>query len=376
MYKRLYLDILLKLKDDELIKIVSGIRRCGKSILLKQLAEELPDALYIDLEDYRNLHLRNGSELHEYVLNQQQKYILIDEIQFVDDFEDVVNSLRKHKSLYITGSNSFMLSSNMSTKLSGRYVSIVTYPFSFLEMEDFRNTSFDQYLLQGGMPTVSFEEDAEIRKLKLTSLIETIVINDILSYKCKVDPTLLKIILYYIVENIGSEISIRNITNTLKSKGVDTTHYKTTEIIDSLVESGTIYAINKYKIRGKERLVQNKKYYIADTAFTEMLDFQNYGANLENIVFTHLKREGFEIFFGDNEGQEVDFVAIRNDNIYYIQVSLSILDSNTYKREVTSLDGIIGRKILITKDNEKSQIRDDIEYYDIKQFLSNFKYHN
>lgn len=373
MYKRKYLELLLKLKDDELIKVVSGVRRCGKSVLLNQLAGELENALYIDLEDYANLELRDGANLHKYVLDNSAKYILIDEIQFVSDFEDVINSLRKHKSLYITGSNSHMLSSNLSTKLSGRYVSINTYPFSFEEMNDYKKTSFDDYLLTGGMPTVSFEYDATLRKMKLNSLVDTIVVNDILSYKNSIDANLLKIILYYVIENIGSEISMRNITNTLKSKGVNASQYKTTEIIDCLIESGTIYAINKYRVRGKERLVQNKKYYVVDTAFTQILDFVSLGANLENIVYIHLLKNDYEVFYGDNNGKEIDFVAFKHDKVYNIQVSLSVQEKSTYIREVSSLENTHGTNILITKDDESNLIRDDINYYHISEFLTTFK---
>lgn len=373
MYKRKYLDLLLKLKDDEHIKIVSGIRRCGKSVILSQLVDKLDNALYIDLENYINLELRDGAVLHRYVLDRPEKYILIDEIQFVSDFEDVINSLRKHKSLFVTGSNAFMLSSNLSTKLSGRYISIPTYPFSYDEMNDFLGTDFDTYLLQGGMPTVSFEQDQQLRKMKLSALVDTIIINDILSYKQSIDPNLLKIILYYIIENIGSEISIRNITNTLKSKGIQTSQYKTTEIIDSLIESGTIYAINKYRIRGKERLVQNKKYYIIDTAFTQILDFVSLGANLENIVYIHLMKKGYEVFYGDNNRKEIDFVIFKHNQISNIQVSLSIAEKDTYIREVSSLEDVIGRKILVTKNDEHQLIRDDLEYYSIQRFLSEFE---
>lgn len=371
MYKRKNIELLLKLKDDETIKVVSGIRRSGKSVMLSQLADELDEALYIDLEDYANLELRNGSNLHKYVLDRTEKYILIDEIQFVSDFEDVINSLRKHKSLYVTGSNAFMLSKNLSTKLSGRYIAIPTYPFAFNEVNDYIGSNFRTYLLNGGMPTVSFENDKQIRKMKLSTLVDTIVINDILSYKKSIDANLLKIILYYIVENIGSEISVRNITNTLKSKGVNTTQYKTTEIIDSLIESGTIYAINKYRVRGKERLVQNKKYYIVDTAFTQFLDFQSLGANLENIVYMHLLKNNYEVFYGDNDGKEIDFVAFKHGQTLNIQVSLSIADKNTYIREVSSLIGVSGTKILVTENDEAEFIRDDLDYYDILSFLNN-----
>lgn len=373
MYKRKYSNLLYKLRDDEQIKIVTGIRRCGKSVILSQLAESINDSLYIDLEDYRNLELRNGQKLHQYVLDQPQKYILIDELQFVSDFEDVINSLRKHKSLYVTGSNAFMLSANLSTKLSGRYITIPTYPFSYNEKHDYLNTDFNDYLLYGGMPTVSFEQDKLVRKMKLDGLIDSIVINDILNYKKSIDPNLLKIILYYLVENIGSEISVRNVTNTLKSKGVNTTQYKTTEIIDSLVESGTIYAINKYRIRGKERLVQNKKYYIVDTAFTQALDFPSLGANLENIVYIDLLKKGYEIFYGDNNGQKIDFVAFKHDVVYNIQVSLSVAEKNTYIRELSSFTGVNGKNILITKEDESHLLRDDVLYYDIVRFLNEFK---
>lgn len=373
MYKRKYIDLLLKVKDDEHIKVISGIRRCGKSIILGQLADQLDDALYIDLEDFSNLALRNPQNLHDYVLTSPAKYILIDEIQFVPDFEDVINSLRKYKSLFVTGSNSFLLSANLSTILSGRYITIPTYPFSFAEINDYLGTNFDQYLLQGGMPTVSFEMDKQLRKMKLNSLIDTIIVNDILSYKQSIDANLLKVIFYYIIESIGSEVSIRNITNTLKSKGVNASHYKTSEIIDSLIESGTIYAINKYRIRGKERLIQNKKYYVADNAFTEILDFPSYGANLENIVYIHLLKYGFEIFYGDNDGKEIDFVGFKGDEVIYIQVSLSIEDKNTYIRETAAFKGLDGRKVLITKDDQSALIRDNLEYYSIEKFLKEFE---
>lgn len=366
-----YLDKLIDLKDKEAIKVITGIRRSGKSALLGQFRDYLvsggvpeENIVYINFELLEFEDLLDYRKLYEYVLSKTAKgkmYVFIDEIQEVDRFEKAIDSLfaKGNYDLYITGSNSHLLSSEISTLLSGRYIEIQMLPFSFKEYFQLRGgdkkAAFNEYFRYGGLPYACQIENRESKLAYIDGIYNTIVIKDLLQRKKISDIGLLKDILKYIMDTVGNNISAKKISDTLSSKGRKTSHVTVGNYLDALQEAFIVYKAERYDIRGKQRLSSLEKYYVADLGFRALAlgDKQyNIGAVLENIVFLELKRRGYFVNIGKIDSLEIDFIAVGSDDKIYYQVSASVMDPVTFNREIDPLLKIHDNyeKVLLTLD--------------------------
>ncbi len=366
---------LISYKDKDIIKIITGIRRCGKSYLLfniyyNYLVESGVDKehiILINLESKKNEYLRNSDNLYNYIENKiidnEKYYIFIDEIQMVEDFEDVVNGLKTdfNSDLYITGSNSKLLSSDINTKLRGRGIEIKVFPLSFKEYYDNikgdKQAAFNDYVLYGGMPYIStLEKDYEkIEYLKMIN--ETIGFKDIIERNKIRNEALFDSLLELLCSQIGGVVSPNKIANTLKSNNFKTVDNETiTNYLKHICDGFLFYKASRYDIKGKEYLKTLNKYYVCDMGLrNEKINFRQVEMThiLENIVYLELIRRNYIVDIGKNDSQEIDFIARTYNDLYYIQVSLSIENQETKKRELSAFKGLDDgyKKIIITMDN-------------------------
>lgn len=348
-----YLNKLIKFKDTDVIKIVTGIRRCGKSVLLSQYIDYLKsigikdeNIIFINFEFLEYDSLKNYDVLYKYIKNKTingKMYLLIDEIQEVDHFEKAIDSLfaSGHYDIYLTGSNSRLLSRKISTLLSGRYVEIPILPFSFKEYLEItnldKNEAFKNYVLYGGLPYATQINDIETKLSYIEGIYNTVVLKDIIERKGITDSKLLNDILKCILDTVGNTISSKKIADTLTSKGKKTSYNTVNNYLNALKEAFIIYEVERYDIRGKQRLNSLEKYYVVDLGFrTYVLNNiqSNYGSVLENIVYLELIRRGYHVNIGKIDNLEIDFIATKNNEKIYLQVSSSVIDENTFKREI------------------------------------------
>ena len=348
-----YLNKLIKFKDTDVIKIVTGIRRCGKSVLLSQYIDYLKsigikdeNIIFINFEFLEYDSLKNYDVLYKYIKNKTingKMYLLIDEIQEVDHFEKAIDSLfaSGHYDIYLTGSNSRLLSREISTLLSGRYVEIPILPFSFKEYLEItnldKNEAFKNYVLYGGLPYATQINDIETKLSYIEGIYNTVVLKDIIERKGITDSKLLNDILKCILDTVGNTISSKKIADTLTSKGKKTSYNTVNNYLNALKEAFIIYEVERYDIRGKQRLNSLEKYYVVDLGFrTYVLNNiqSNYGSVLENIVYLELIRRGYHVNIGKIDNLEIDFIATKNNEKIYLQVSSSVIDENTFKREI------------------------------------------
>lgn len=391
----IYLNKLITFKDKPLIKVITGIRRCGKSTLLDLFEEYLlnngikkeniihmnfEDLTYDEIKDYKDLN----KYIKEKVLDNDKKYIILDEIQQVSNWEKAINSflVTLNCDIYITGSNAYLLSSEISTLLSGRYVEIKMLPLSFKEYLDFNdyNTKenleehFNDYLLYGGLPIVSYVHDKSAIRNILSGVFNTVIIKDVAKRNSIRDITLLENLIRYIAQNIGSPISSRNISNYLNSAGRKTSTETIDNYLKMLENAFIIYKANRFDIKGKMYLKTLEKYYVVDTGIrNELLSFKDgdYGHMLENLVYLELLRRGYDVSVGKIDNLEVDFVAQNYDEKIYYQVSASILDENTKKRELNPFDHIPDHyeKVILTMDRTPIKDFNGIKNINIIDFL-------
>ena len=391
----IYLNKLIQFKDKPLIKVITGIRRCGKSTLLDLFEEYLlnngikkeniihmnfEDLTYDEIKDYKDLN----KYIKEKVLDNDKKYIILDEIQQVSNWEKAINSflVTLNCDIYITGSNAYLLSSEISTLLSGRYVEIKMLPLSFKEYLDFNdyNTKenlekhFNDYLLYGGLPIVSYVHDKSAIRNILSGVFNTVIIKDVAKRNSIRDITLLENLIRYIAQNIGSPISSRNISNYLNSAGRKTSTETIDNYLKMLENAFVIYKANRFDIKGKMYLKTLEKYYVVDTGIrNELLSFKDgdYGHMLENLVYLELLRRGYDVSVGKIDNLEVDFIAQNYDEKIYYQVSASILDENTKKRELNPFDHIPDHyeKVILTMDRTPIKDFNGIKNINIIDFL-------
>ncbi len=384
--RKQYLDKLISFKDKKLIKVVTGIRRCGKSTLfllyqqyLRQKGIDTSQIQNINLEDLDNLHLRNFEVLYKHIMQNAVKnkknYIFLDEIQLVPEFEKTVDSLfiKENMDVYITGSNAHMLSGELATLLSGRYVEIKMLPLSFKEycsaFSENQNIErlFNDYLLNSSFPyTLELTNKDNINDY-LSGLYNTVLLKDIIARRKFSDVQQVENIIKFLADNIGNECSLRKISNCLTTEGRKTSYHLVDNIIDALKESFVIYSASKYDIKGKQYLQSGEKYYLVDIGLRYMLlgnKPTDYGHILENVVYLELLRRGYKVFVGKNNNSEVDFVATNRDTVEYYQVSHSVADSHTLERELKSLQSIKDNypKYLLTRD-----IMPNVDHNGIKQ---------
>lgn len=363
--RKFYLEKIVKLIDTEDIKVITGVRRCGKTVLLKQIIDELENRgiaseniIYMSFESSKYKNIRNDNDLDEFIFSKTNNlngkiYLLFDEIQKVKNWEVSLNSYRVDLEcdIYITGSNSQLLSGELATLISGRYISINMLPFSFKELIQYYDEMhenideiklFEQYLSYGGFPGLLNYENEEKEKY-LYDLYSTIVLNDIL-YKNKVkDLDLLERLMEFMISNIGQLFSANSISKYIKNENRKTTPHTIINYIDYARNAFIFYQIKRENIKQKRKLLISDKYYLVDSGFYFIFNGstqRNWGQLLENIVFLELIRQGYSITIGKIQDLEVDFVCRKANQIKYIQVSQSILDENTRKREFKSLEKI------------------------------------
>lgn len=363
--RKFYLEKIVKLIDTEDIKVITGVRRCGKTVLLKQIIDELENRgiaseniIYMSFESSKYKNIRNDNDLDEFIFSKTNNlngkiYLLFDEIQKVKNWEVSLNSYRVDLEcdIYITGSNSQLLSGELATLISGRYISINMLPFSFKELIQYYDEMhenideiklFEQYLSYGGFPGLLNYENEEKEKY-LYDLYSTIVLNDIL-YKNKVkDLYLLERLMEFMISNIGQLFSANSISKYIKNENRKTTPHTIINYMDYARNAFIFYQIKRENIKQKRKLLISDKYYLVDSGFYFIFNGstqRNWGQLLENIVFLELIRQGYSITIGKIQDLEVDFVCRKANQIKYIQVSQSILDENTRKREFKSLEKI------------------------------------
>lgn len=379
-----YLDLLKKWKDDEVIKVVTGIRRCGKSTLLKMYMEFLKSQgisddriIFINFEELEYEHISDYKILYNYIKERlhpaEMTYIFLDEVQLVEDFQKAVDSLqvKENTDIYISGSNAYLLSGELATLLSGRYVEINMLPLSFAEFCELKSGEdkhllFAEYMKNGGLPYVSkLDNDDEKINMYLEGIYNTIIVKDIEERqkrkesdpnKRKVnDIALLKNISRFLASSVGSPISVKSITDYITSTGRKISQNTTDVYVEALVEPYIFYPVERYDVPGKQLLKKNQKMYIVDLGIRRyLLARQRYdlGFSLENIIFLELLRRGYKVNIGKIGTTEVDFVARKDDRIYYFQVTASMVEETTFEREITPLKNINDNypKTIITLD--------------------------
>ena len=375
--RREYLDQLIRFRDKQLIKVVTGVRRCGKSTLLEIYQDYLRSngaednqILAVNLEDFDHFSLRDPSALHAYVKERlvpgKTTYVLIDEIQHCVDFPAVIDSLyiRKNVDLYLTGSNAYMLSGEIATLISGRYVEIKMLPLSFREYvlstgdEENLAAKYREYIRGSSFPyALELKEQPSAVRDYLEGVYHTIVVKDIAARKKIADTMMLESVTRFVFDSIGSQLSIKKIADTMTSSGrrIDV---KTVErYLEGLMESFIVYQAKRYNIRGKQYLKTLEKYYVVDIGMRYMLlgtSGTDVGHILENIVYLELLRRGYEVYIGKIDDLEVDFVARGQKGLLYLQVAASVRDETTLARELASLQRISDNypKLILTLDED------------------------
>ncbi len=372
-----YLDWLITWREKQLIKVVTGVRRCGKSTLFSLYINHLKETgvtdeqiISINLEDVDYEDLLDYKALHEYVKNRLCKnkytYVFIDEVQQCKDFEKAVDSLfiKENVDVYITGSNAYMLSGELATLLSGRYVEIKMLPLSFREYLEFPQidshdikASFNDYLKWGAFPYVpSLEKNDSIIKTYIDGIYNTILVKDVAKREGISDISVLESIVKLLCSSIGSPISAKKICDTINSSGRKISINTVDKYLRALSDSFIFYKVDRYDIKGKQFLKTLGKYYIVDAGLRNMLlasSGADLGHLLENIVYLELVRRGHKVSIGKLAEKEVDFIANGMDGIAYYQVAATVLDENTLRRELEPLQKIPDHypKYLLTLDD-------------------------
>ena len=393
-----YLEQLKRFKDKDLIKVVTGIRRCGKSTLFELFINYLKEngikdnqIIKINLED-ADYNFDSYKELYDYVNKQldskKQYYVFLDEVQNVPKFQKAVDSLyiKKNVDVYITGSNAYLLSGELATLLSGRYIEIKMLPLSFKEyLSAFNNSDksryeyFLDYMRNGGMPgNISILQDnPNDLDTYLEGIFSTIVYKDIITRNNITDKMLLESVLKFIFDSIGSPISTKKISDTLTSKGISTSNHTVENYITAFIESFLIYKAERFDVKGKNLLARDYKYYAVDQGLRSYLlgkkADSDMGHILENIVYLELLRRGYKVYVGKVDDLEVDFVAENRDGLKYYQVALSVRDEKVLERELKSLQktGDHYPKYLITLDMDLESDYEGITKINVIDWLLN-----
>ena len=382
-----YLNFLVKSKDRQIIKVVSGVRRCGKSTLFEIYKDFLLEngvaknqIISINFEDIDYEELTDYKKLYEYIkskmIGDKKNYIFLDEIQHVDKFEKVVDSLfiKENTDLYITGSNAYFMSSELATLLSGRYIELKMLPLSFKEyykakleyekMEQKENRIsktliqyYNEYIVNSSFPyTLQLDSDLKNIHEYLSGIYNSVLLKDIVARLKISDVMRLESVVKYIFDNIGNLTSLSKIGNTLTSMGRKTDAKTIEKYIRGLIDSLLVHEVSRYNIKGKEFLSTLSKYYVADLGLRQMiLGNRNIdmGHILENVIYLELLRRKGNVYVGQFDKNEIDFVIVNSNEIEYYQVALTVLDENTLKRELDAFKNIKDNypKYLITLDD-------------------------
>lgn len=388
--RQTYLEKLKLMRDKKIIKVITGVRRSGKSTLLEMYRDFLVSSgvhpsccQYINFEDLRWESLKDYHALYNHILENlspnEKNYIFLDEIQIVPEFQKAINSLflRDDVDIYITGSNAYLLSGELSTLLSGRYIELSILPLSFKEYWELvggdKKTAFNKYYLNGGFPYAATIDNKEVRLEYFRGIFNTVLLKDIVERKRISDVKLLEDVIRFLFDNIGNIVSTKKIADTLNSNGRRTTSGTIDNYIRALKDAFILYEANRYDIKSKEFLKSLEKYYIVDIGLRNLLLGErtcDIGHILENIVYLELLRRGYQVSIGKLDLLEVDFIAQKEDKRIYYQVSASVLDEKTYEREFAPLKKINDSypKYVLTLD-EFPMGEDGIEQKNIIDFL-------
>lgn len=377
--RKRYLDTLSVLKDKNLIKVATGVRRCGKSTLMIQFQELIRKenskspilAINMDMPEFRFLAEKNWKEIYDYILNHLKKnvtnYVFIDEVQNVFEFEKLLEGLYVHPNvdLYVTGSNAFLLSSELATLLTGRAYEINVLPFSFAEYLEFTgktsnpDRAFAEYVRTGGFPeAIRLSEDGNhFANEYLQMVFKNIYENDISKRHIIYGGESYQEVVNFLIDSVGSSVSAGNISKVLTANKKKIDNKTVSKYINTLVEAYLFYKVNRYDIKGKTHLATQEKYYMVDLGFRNALLGKELASDaghlLENIIYLELKRRNNQIWIGKTNNLEVDFV-VRNNNGFtqYIQVSQTVQNRQTLERELAPFENIPDHyeKLLITMD--------------------------
>ncbi|GAB6012544.1 ATP-binding protein [Viscerimonas tarda] len=383
--REIYLQKLRLLKDHDLIKVITGVRRCGKSTLLGAFRNELEESgvrpeniVFLNFEERENIKFSNWTVVYDEILSKvnssQKSYIFLDEVQLIAGFEKLVDSLfvKKNIDLYITGSNAYLLSSELATLLTGRYIAINLHPYSFSEYvsafpeEKNNDRLFRQFLNNSSFPeAVTISKTApELVNDYLQSIYDTVIGKDIV-YRHKLrNLNNIQRIIEFLFDSVGSLVSPTNIAEQLNKKsGKKISHNTIIKLIHYLTEAYILYAAPRYDIKGKELLSTNEKYYVVDLGLKNIIQTNRYDADLghklENIIYLELLCRGGKVFVGKNKDKEVDFIVQKaNNEREYYQVAYTVNDEKTFEREISSLRTIRDNypKYLLTLDYDNAII--------------------
>lgn len=359
-----YFQRLVGYKDKKIIKVITGVRRCGKSTLLKMyrdylLEQEVTEEqiISINFEDFDYEYLLDAKALYEYVKERivpdKMMYLILDEIQNVKGFQKVVDSLflRNNIDIYITGSNSYMLSGELATLLSGRYIKIEMLPFSFHEyvkanqLQDNLERAYQKYIESSSFPYVSYldKEKDQIHDY-LKSIYDTIILKDVIGRKKITDVMMLESVIRFLADNIGNPLSTKKISDTMTSNGRSINVRTVESYLSAFMESYIIYQAKRFDVKGKQYLKTLEKYYMVDIGLKNAMlgsrSNTDVGHILENVIYLELIRRGYDVYVGKVDNVEVDFVAQYAKGVKYIQVSASVRDENTLERELRPLQRI------------------------------------
>lgn len=389
-----YLNKLITWKDKQLIKIVTGVRRCGKSVLLKMYQDYLKNngvkesqIVTINFEDLDYEELTNYKKLDNYLkeklIPNKMTYIFLDEIQNVDQFPKVLDSfyIKDNVDIYVTGSNAHMLSSEIATMISGRYIQIEMLPLSFKEymestgnMND-RGIKYTEYLQNSSFPyALQLKNQPDEIRDYLEGIYNTIVVKDIVHRKNITDTMMLKNILKFVFDNIGNPLSSKKISDTMTSLGRKINSRTVEKYLEAFSESYIIYPAKRYNIKGKEYLKSLEKYYIVDIGMRYMLlgsKMMDTGHILENVVYLELLRRGYDVYVGKIDNYEVNFVAQNHKGTIYYQVALIVRDEKTLQRELRPLQAIRDQypKVILTMDEDPEIQYDGIRRINARDWL-------
>ena len=394
-----YIKKIVPFIDKDVIKVLTGIRRSGKSVMLKLLMEELKNIginekqfIYINFENLKYRNLKNYERLYDFILNKvdnkyKSYYIFLDEIQETEEWEKCVNSLRVDEDfnfdIYITGSNAKLLSGELSTYLAGRYIEFVVYPFSFKEFFEIMKEknkeidlkeAFQDYVKFGGMPFLhNLDYNFEASMQYLQDLYASIILKDITQRNNIRDTDLLERIINYVVMNIGNIFSATSISKFFKSENRKVATETILNYIKACEEAFLVYRVARNDLLGKKILNVNEKYYIADHGIREAImenNQKNINQVLENIVYFEMLRRGYNVKIGKVDNLEVDFVCKKNDETIYIQVSYLLASEDTKEREFSVLENIKDNypKYVLSMD-EFDMSRNGIKHVNLIEFL-------
>lgn len=392
-----YISQIVPLIDKNLIKVLTGVRRSGKTVLLSQIQDYLlkngrskPQIINISLESKKNKKFKDGDVLYEYLISACEKlnakaYIFLDEIQVVSGWEEVVSSLLVDIDcdIYITGSNSKLLSGELATLIAGRYIQIHVYPFTLSEAKQMLEQNgkfksdevlFQDYLKYGGLPMRFSLEEISLEAY-LSDTYDAIVVKDIIQRNNIKDTNLLNMILAFLMDNIANPFSARSIVAALKQEGINTTVETVIAYIDYIKKAMVVYSAQRYDIKGKKLLTTNEKYYTVDLGLRNCVKASgeiDYNKLYENIVYLELLYRGYDVKVGKTDDYEIDFVAYKGSGTLYVQVCYLLASTETVEREFGNLERIKDNypKYVISGDLPDFS-RNGIKHYNIIKFLLN-----